>query len=283
MYLDLADMRRRTLLVGAGSLATTAIAGCSANLDGTPDEAATPAKPAEGPVQVEVTTTDAENERVIVVSSTGEAMGEPNLAVLQLAVEVTGDRAGDVRDELARRSEQLRSELLAYGLDEEALTTEHFRIHERVDRRQMEEDGVRPDAPEQIEEYRYYVGTHAFRVEVEDIDEVGAVIDAGVDGGADEVGRVSFTLSDEREADLRDEAIRTALRQARDEAETIADEIGATVVEATVVDASDGRVSPVHREAAFGGDAAMTPAPTTGVEPGEVTVTATVHVRYWMA
>ena len=85
---------------------------------------------------------------------------------------------------------------------------------------------------------------------------------------------------------MREEAIRKAVRSARSEADAIASEVDGEIVEATVVDASRGRIAPVERS----GDAALaatpapepTPAPRTGVEPGDVTVSVDVDVRYTM-
>lgn len=269
-------MKRREMLVATGTVAATALAGCAGSDGGNVvADAGNGTTPASG------------NARTITVSNTGEAEGEPDLAVLQLGIETTADTAQDARADLARRSEELRTALLEFGLEEEDITTRRFRIHERVDRRRMEKDGVRPSSREDAEEYIHYRGSHSFTVEVGNIDDVGAVIDTAVDAGANQIDRVTFTLSEETRADLRKEALREAIQNARSEAEVIADEVGASIVEATVVDASDARVSPVHREVAVAGDAAATPSrerePSTGVEPGDVTVTADVHVRYKMA
>lgn len=268
-------MNRRQLLVGTGSLAATALAGCLGGIGGDGEAAA----------QSDAPTVEQRTGRKVVVSNAGEVTGEPDLAVLRFGVESNADTASAVRTDLADRSEQLRQALLDYGLDEDAVTTSEFRIHERIDRRQMEEDGVNPRNREEAEEYVYYVGTHAFTVELEAIDEVGAVIDTAVDAGADTVDRVTFTLSDEKRDTLREEALRKALQGARSEAETIADEVGTTIAEATVVDASEGQVSPVHRDVSY--QAAATEAAgdggaSTSVEPGDVTVTARVRVEYRM-
>lgn len=265
-------MRRRELITATGTIAAAAIAGCTAF--GQEDE------PSGGGTDVD--------GRSVVVSSSGEAEGEPDLAVLQVSVEATGDDAGAVRDELATRADDLVSALVEYGVDEDDITTRRFGIHDRIDRRAMEADGVEPRSREDVEEYVYYQGTHSFTVETGDVDGVGALIDAAVDGGADTVGQVTFTLSDERRETLRQQALQRAIRDAREEAETIAGEVGASVAEATVVDASGGRVHPVRREVGYAGDGAARtptpePAPTTGVEPGDVTVTANVRVRYRMA
>ena len=268
-------MRRRELLIATSGIAATALAGClgSGNDDGDPSG------------QTGTPTVEEQTDRAIVVSNSGEVSGEPDLAVLTVAVEVRSDSAAAVRDELSIRSEELRQALLDFGLDEDAITTNRFDIHERVDRRQMEEDGVRPDSEAAREEYTYYQGRHSFTVEISAIDDVGAVIDTAVDGGADQVGHVTFTLSDDKRAELREQALRKAIQGAQSEAETIADEIGSSVVEATVIDASDGQVSPVRREVAYAGDTATEgpkATPTTSVETGEVTVRAHVRIEFEM-
>ena len=269
-------MNRRALIVASGGIAASALSGCLGLGDGTAGAAAQEGSP----------TVEERSDRTIVVSNAGRVQGEPDLALLDVGVEASGDSAGAVRSELATRAEELRTALLEFGLDEDAVTTSNFYISDRVDRRRMEEEGVRPDSPE-ADVYVYYEGTHSFSVEVAAIDDVGAVIDAAVDGGADRVGRVTFTLSEERRTELREEALRKAIRGARAEAEAIADEVGTSIAETTVVDASDGRVSPVHRDVSFEAAASATETAgdgaATGVQPGDVTVTADVRIQYRMA
>lgn len=187
-----------------------------------------------------------DDQRTITVSNTGTAEGDPDLAVLRLGIEATGESAQTVRSELSQRSEALVDALVEFGIDGNQITTHQYRIRERIDRRRMEAEGEQPDTREEVEEYVYYTGTHSLTVEVTDIDQVGAVIDTAVDAGADE--------------------------------------IRASIVEATVVDGSDAHVTPVRREF---DEVADEPVPDTGdvptqLEPGDVTVTATVHVRYRM-
>lgn len=273
-------MKRREMLVAGGTVVATALAGCA----GSPDTNSNDVGAQDG----NATTPGSATGRSITVGSTGEAKGEPDLAVVQLAVQTSADAAGDARADLAEGGEDVRTALLEFGLAENAITTQRFQIRERLDRRRMEEDGVRPSSRAEAEKYIYYEGTHSFTVEVADIEQVGGVIDTAVGAGADEIDRVTFTLSEERRATLREEALKEALQNARSEAETIASQVGASIVEAEVVDASNARVSPVRREVATaGGDAGgmptEAPAPSTGVEPGDVTVTAEVHVQYEMA
>ncbi len=254
-------MNRRTFLFGTGTLTTVALAGCTGSAQ-------------------EAESSSSDTERTITVSESGEIEAESDLAVLRASVEATGESAETVRDELAERSDDLYDELVAYGIPEENITTGDFSIRDQVDDRQIEQDGVELQSEEDLQEYIYYEGSHSLTVEIEDIEHVGEVVDTAVDAGADDIGRIEFTLSDETEDELRETALGAAIADARSEAEFVATEVDATVVEAKTVDTSGGEVSPVREDVEMddtddaGGD------PSTEIHPDEVTVTATVDITY---
>ena len=258
-------MRRRTLILGTGTAAVTALAGCLGNSqagsDDNPDS----------------------DTRTIFVSESSEVEADPDLAVIRASVEVTGDDAEFVRDELADRGDALYDALVEYGLDEEDVTTSDFTIRDRIDYRRAEADGVDPRSEDDLDEYRYYEGSHSLRIEVHEVENTGEVIDVTVDAGADEIGRIEFTLSDETRDELRQEALENALEAARSEADFVAAEVDATVVEAKTVDTSGGDVSPVwadyEMEEAMDADVDE---PSTEIHPDDVTVRATVDVVYEM-
>lgn len=256
-------MRRREAIIGGGTVAAAALAGCLSRAQESGDPSGS--DPSDG------------STRTVRVTGSGGAEADPDLAVLQIGVEATGDDAESVRTELATRSEEVREALLAAGVDEDDVTTSRFHVGERVDRRRMEQEGVDPRSREDVEEYTYFQGTHAFRVEVHDVDRAGDVVDAAIDAGADDVGRIVFTLSEERREELREEALTEAMDDARSEADHLAEQVDASVVEVRVIDASEGRVSPVREGVAMdaAGDGAA-----TEFQPGDVTVSATVDVEY---
>ncbi len=276
-------MRRRQLLVATGTALSAGLAGCLGGNGGSDGAGTTtPGNPANTPTPERVG-----DRRVVTVSGTGEVRGDPDRALLEFEIQARADSASAVRDDVSGRADAVRAALLETGLAEDDVTTSRFRIRERVDRRRLRDADVDPDSPEARERFRFYRGTHSMEVELDDVDAVGSTIDTAVDAGADEVDRVTFTLSDAKRTDLREEALREAVTSAREKADAIAEEVDGEIVEATVVDASRGRVAPVERS----GDAALqatpTPAPgggsrSTGVEPGDVTVGVDVDVRYAM-
>lgn len=241
---------RRRFLATAAAAAVGAFAGCvgSALEDG--DD---PTNAAEENVR-------ANDDGTIEVDASGSAETEPDRAVVQVGVEARGDSAEAVRTELAAGAEDLRATFDDLGIPEENVRTATFRIGERRERSGFE-------------------GIHAFSVEVDDVERVGEVVDASVAAGADDVGRVTFTLQDETRERLRGEALDAALANADAEAEQIAANRGVEIVGTRAVSTTDGDVRPLQFDAAT--EAASDDAgPPTELVSGPVTVTATVRVVY---
>ncbi len=207
-------------------------------------------------------------ERNVQVTASGEATAEPDRATVRVAVTATGEDPQTVRDELSAADESLRTALLDWGLSEDDIRTDRYDVRETRESRQN------PDRAE-------YRGIHQYAIEIDDVDAVGEVIDVAVDAGADEVQRIAFGLSEEREREVREEAIANAMSNADDDAAVLADSSGLELVGAYRVSIGDGRATPyvARAEALDGGDAAAGSA-ATGIETGDVSVRVTVDVVY---
>jgi uncharacterized protein YggE len=118
-----------------------------------------------------------------------------------------------------------------------------------------------------------YRASNIVRVELDDLARLGPVIDAAVGAGANDVEGIQFTITNE--APHRMEALRQASQEARTKAQAIAEALGVRL--SGLLEASEGGVEVVPpRPLAFErGAIAATP-----VQPGEMTVRATVTVRY---
>ncbi len=201
--------------------------------------------------------------RTIDVSAQGSVTAAPDLALVNLAVEVRADSADEARAQVAEDAASMRDALRAIGIPDDAVrTTSYFVGPEyRYDRGDRELVG-----------YRAY---HAFQVET-GVDRAGEVIDAAVENGASQVQGVQFTLADDTRAELRSEALNEAMGSARADAETIAAAAGVGLGD--LQSASTTNVDyprPYFATAEAGGDGAR-----TVLEPGPVTVSASVSVSY---
>lgn len=245
-------MKRRQFLVSSGAVATAALAGCTGSAQ---------------------TNTDGER-RTLTVSKSGEASAAPDLAIIHVSIEATGEDPSTVRDELSTRSQQLTDGLLASGLSEDAVTTDQFSIHE--DRRRRREP---TEGPEPAETTRYE-GSHSFRIEVDDVESVGSVVDTAVESGADRIEHIEFTLSEERRAELREDALQSAIEAARNESEFVAEEVDKSVLDVQRVDTSEGRIEPVRQE--FAAQETADSSQATELQPDDVTVRAAAKITYEM-
>lgn len=248
------------LLAAAVALSAVAAGGVAAAFGGSAaGDAAT-----DGGAQTQSQIGQADDRRTIAVSGSAQVQGEPDRAVVRLAIETRADDPSAARTDAAERADGMRAALSELGLDDNQVRSEGFRLHE--DRRRSA-DG----------EETTYVARHQFEVTVEDLDRTGEVIDAALDGGATNVRGVRFTLSEEQAEELRQEALERAMDDARDEAGTIADSSDLTVEDVRHASTRSNRRPMELREAPglAGGDAAG-----TELNPGPVTVRATVEVRY---
>lgn len=239
---------RRQFLAGATTFAAAATAGCAGTAFGTDS------------METETDADPSGNERLVEVSAGGKASADPDRARARFGVEAAGETAEAVRTELAAESEKLQA-TLSELVPEENVRTTGYRIGER-------------------REGTGFEGSHSYAVEVEDVARVGEVIDAAVEAGADDVGRVGFTLAPDTREELREEALKDALASADREAEAIAADRGTEIVEtAWVSTAGGGGGRPVEGpvpEVATDDDARA----PTDLETGPVSVSVSVTVGY---
>jgi uncharacterized protein YggE len=198
---------------------------------------------------------------------------EPDAATVRLEVAAEGDDPEAVRNDLSRNASAVRQALLDYGLAEDQVRSDSFRIRENYRaRRQPDRD---------LPAYR---GTHELVVELDDPDAVGDVVDAAVESGPVRVEGVQFGLSDERRAELREQALTGAVEDARSEAELVATAEDLTLESALSISTDRVNVerpdATVYREAAATPTAQADSSADTRVEAGEVTVRASVTVVY---
>ena len=106
-------------------------------------------------------------------------------------------------------------------------------------------------------------------------DEVGGVIDAAAGAGATVQG-AHFTLSEDARSEARATALAEAMGDARAQADVVASEAGLSVAGVHSASTSDVRFVAYETRADAGGQGA----PATTVEPGPITVSATVQVTY---
>jgi hypothetical protein len=127
-----------------------------------------------------------------------------------------------------------------------------------------------------------YTASNVVRVRLDDLRMIGKVIDGAAQAGSNNVQGIRFALRDEETP--RRQALREAAVSARQEAETLAGALGLRVVRVLAVkEQSPAGIRPQPLYAQSMQLARAEAAPATPVEPGTVTLNATVTLTMEVA
>lgn len=207
--------------------------------------------------------------RGIEVSGVGEVSVAPDQATLNFAVETNATTSQEAARENAQIMEQVIAALVAQGVPREEIETRNFSVYPVYEQtRENEEPRVR--------EYRV---TNQVSLDTQELAQVGALIDAALEAGANRVEGLSFGLRDSQAAEA--EALRDAVNRARASAEAMAQALGVPLGQLLHATTASNPVRPM---VGYGAQmmrseaAAFDMAPP--IQPGEQTVQARVTLLF---
>jgi uncharacterized protein len=201
----------------------------------------------------------------IVTSGEAQVRVQPDRATIMIGVQTRGTTAVAAGSENARRQKAILDTLRAMGLASEQLVTQNYSVYPEM---QYPPSG----GPGRV--IGYHV-SNVVRVELRRVDQVGAVVDAALAKGANQINSIQFTSS--TAAESRRTAMADAVRDARADAEALAKAAGGTLGPIVEITSSAPPIRPMFAEVAMRGMAAKE-AVQTPIEPGEQIISATVSV-----
>jgi len=211
------------------------------------------------------------NERVINTQGTGTITTTPDRVEISVAVMTEHTDVKDAQRENAVKMNTVMNALKNSGLTSDDIKTTGYSIYQVT----KEEDRIFP-GEKRAQVYRV---TNTLMITLKDTTKAGDIIDIAIENGANNVNYISFTLSDEKQASLRAEALQEAVAQSRGDADVVAASLGLSVRDVKEVTIGGGYYPPSPRYDSMMLGAGMEKA-STPIEAGEVTVTATVSISY---
>ncbi|MCD6480403.1 SIMPL domain-containing protein [Candidatus Bathyarchaeota archaeon] len=199
--------------------------------------------------------------KTITVTGFGEASGKADLAVITLGVETEDASAGDAVQENAMRMSNVIEALKNLGVDEDSMETSSFQVYRIYD------DQGNPKG---------YRVINSLKVKTMKLDQVGRIIDVAIEAGANKVESIHFTLSDEKMENLKREAYLKAVRDAKEKAKLITEELGIKIT--GIYSVSESLYRPyTHYDMKL---KAITEATSTPIIKGTITISTSIQIIY---
>lgn len=196
------------------------------------------------------------------VAGTGKINVKPDMAVVVLGVSTENKELELAQKENAKIIKKITDALKKTGVSSEDIQTQSYTIspqYDYVDGKQI---------------FRNYKVVHTLKITIEDIDQVGEIIDTAVKKGANIVNNISFTLSDPSK--YYQIALTAAIDDALKKAMTIGKKLNVDVSKTPlyIVEKNYQYASPVEYSLAKGAEM------TTPIQVGQIHVIAEIEAVF---
>jgi uncharacterized protein YggE len=201
------------------------------------------------------------------ISATGEVTRVPDLAIISAGVQTLKPTATGAIEENATRMERVRAALKRAGIDDKDIQTSSINLNPEY--RYVE------NQPPQLTGYR---ATNTVNVKFRDLKRSGAILDALVAEGANQLNGPNLTI-DKPEA-AYDEARVKAIAAGRARAELYARALGKRVVRLLTVSENGGYQMPPPMPVAYARDMAAQAVAKTEIDPGTQQLQVTLSMSF---
>jgi hypothetical protein len=201
----------------------------------------------------------------LVVSEQGKASGAPDMAIISAGIEDNGESLSTVENSVNTKSKTLADAVKKLGVKSEDIQTSSYNVSPNYDY---------TTTPNKIT--GYLVST-SYQIKVRDLTKVNDIVAALTPAGANQVGGISFTFSDETQAKLTDQARKQAVDKAKQKAESLAKATGITLGNIiNISEDNNNQIVPQPMMAVGGGTAEKSVAPDIQTGSSDITTTVTI-------
>jgi uncharacterized protein len=216
-------------------------------------------------------TDSTDNDKVIHSTGTGNVIGTPDRAQVTLSVQTENTDVKMAQADNARKMNMVIDALIGSGIPRDGLKTTGYNIYPVYE----ESTGI---LTPKIKTYRV---TNTLTVTLHDVSRTGEVIDVAVANGINQADSIQFMLSEQQQQVLRTDALKEAVNRARADADTVAAAMGTSITGVKNADISGGYYPVLFQNYQYDvGNAALKSSAPTPVQPGDITVSATISVTY---
>lgn len=208
----------------------------------------------------------------LTVGGHGEVSAAPDRAILRLGAVAQAAKASDAQDQVNQVVQNIIKGIKSLGVADKNIATIDLSIYPVYGNEQPEPQGQTTQPV-----IRGYRASNIIRVDIDKLESLGGVIDAGLTGGANRIEGLSFDLKDD--GDFRKQALRLAAEEAEAKANAIALAMGVEIIGIKLISEAGVNLTRPQMDSGpvFSARAAATP-----VQAGQVRVEASLTVSYYI-
>jgi uncharacterized protein YggE len=224
-----------------------------------------------GPIPFTVNNINTLNSTPFEATGTGKASAAPDKAVINMGVTQTGATVTEAQSKTNQVATQITASLKALGVDEKDIKTTNYSVNPDYANLTVGEN----------QRITGYTVSQNFEVEIP-IEKANSAVDAATAGGANLVGGITFTLDDETEVKLKNEARAEAVTKAKASAQGLAKASGiklGNVINVRETMGGDFPMPMMARET-VALDSKAVAQPATTITPGENNIEVSVVLTY---
>lgn len=223
-----------------------------------------------GPLPISVSSTVSSQQNLFTAEGRSEITTIPDQATVTLGIDIGRPTVAQAQNDANEVMNSISEGLKELGIEDEDIATQNYNIYPDYNF----EPGQR-----QISGYRVNAN---LVVTVDEFENLNSAIDIATSLGANQVGGINFTLSKDREDELRKQAREEAIANAKESAQELARLSGVRL--GKVINVEESKGTPMYPQPFAARDVAVLSvepeSAPTNIEPGSSTYTYTVFLSY---
>lgn len=216
-----------------------------------------------------------EEKSKVSVSGTSSLTVEPNKAEVYVKIYTLEKTAQESKNRNSQASGSVAKALKKEGIKDKDIETSQFFINPKYEYEEISENS-------QIKTKQVLTGyevVNVLKVTTRDTDNAGRIIDAAIDNGANDIERVSFGLTKEKEKEIKQQVMILASNDAKEKASALASSLGVSLLKPISISESGFYYQPFEFNARGALMEKSAPAETV-ISPQKIDVSASVSLVY---
>ena len=228
-----------------------------------------------GPIPFFINSVNTNKTDLFTAGGQGQETAVPDTATISIGVTQTSANAADAKDKVNLKADKIITDLKNLGISEKDIKTTNYSITPNYGAGEIMPMMYPSRGGSNITDYTV---TQNLEVKVKQTDKINKAIDLTAKDGANLIGGISFTFSDDLLNKLENKARKEAVDDAKTKAQNLADAAGIHLgrIVNVVENSTNPRFMPMMAQTAEKTDVSQ----PTNVTPGENTVTVNVIIYY---